>query len=1483
MLRSSLLSGGNRLGRLAGTAICAILLHASSSSGSLPASQPEGERAPLSRPPAVSELTVLGTRSFVPAPKRAPTRIVFQNGIEFDARAGEPVLPANLLAPAPAPGERLSLLVQTEAPVQSSWLEELAAAGARVECFVPNAAFLVRVDAEDRAAIEQLPFVRWTGLYHPAYRLSARSALRSSSGLGEYVVLLFDDGNLASVAQRIATAGGRVVDASDNGINKILRIELAPDRLAEVAAHPDVQWLEPRTRFSTENNNVQWVDMTFVSGNRKVWDQGIDGTGQVVMVGDSGIRTTHDMFVDSSVSITTWGDYPTHRKIIAYVKATPYNGILFGDHSGAYYHGTHTSCTFAGNDDGYGTDARDGVAKGAKIYFLDAGDDSRSIYVPGDLNDYYLPAYTGNAGGAARISSNSWGGDTGGTYTTDCMTTDQFSWEHKDFLACYSNGNAGGANTVGSPAAAKNILSSGGTRNGTSANLIYTSTSRGPTDDNRYKPTVCSPGQNLSSASGAGDSSYQTLSGTSMSCPNLAGSAALVRQYFTDGWYPTGGAVAGNAFTPTAALLRAMIVNSGVDDFSSYSIPDNNIGWGRILLDHVMYFPGDARRTVVLDELNGVTTGEAREYEVYVADASEDLKITLVWTDWPSTPAAAINLVNDLDLVVTQGATTYLGNVWSGGQSVTGGSRDDRNVEENVRRATPVVGTYTIRVEGANVPYGPQPYALVVSGGLGGAAGVLTLDAALYRPGQDLWVRVEDTDAGSSVSVTLASTTEPSGETLVLVGSDGVLEGSFPLLPFDATPADGRLSVSDGDQITVTYNDASPAHTTTATASVTWNDPEITDVSADPADITAIIDWTTDVPATSRIEFGLTPALGTYSVYDTMLVTAHSHLVEGLAPDTTYYYDVLSSDHAGNVVRDDFGGNHYRFTTGQRADVLLVIADETTLDQEKYGDAFASTGWTYNLWRKAQADTPRVGDSTYGLRSYKAIWWQVGWEQYPQFLKPARDSLTVYHDGGARIAVVSHDVAWAFDNMGSGYWSTVKSDWLHDILHASWNADPTSWSLAQGIAGDPISGGYTGGISYTPYRDGGAGDEVTGLDGTGTAAYVWKDNYAGGDNVAVRWVNGSANGTPGVGVWGGTPTRTVSMFFEWLNLNKATASDPTRADILDKTLQWLIGGDHPNAQIVAPNGGESFTSSPASISWTAATDTGAGRNLATTRLEYSDDGGQSWNLITNAPGSSPYSWDISTLPTGAFYRVRVVAMDDGSPTLTGTDMSDADFTIAIPGNETRGPVVIAGSANVSPNPVVRPANTTLTASITDVLTGGSNIVAAEWSAGAAAAAPGAGLPMAGDFGAVSADVNATVDSNTIPAGETYLWIRGQDSAGNWGAAQSVGVQVNGDAGDVAFTDGPVVEFALDANRPNPFRTDTRIRFALPAPQPVSLKVYNIAGRLVRTLVDEPLAAGRYDVIWDGRTDTGIRAAAGVYFYRVVAGSYVAERKMVRLR
>ena len=81
-----------------------------------------------------------------------------------------------------------------------------------------------------------------------------------------------------------------------------------------------------------------------------------------------------------------------------------------------------------------------------------------------DLNDLYLPPYTGNAGGAARISSNSWGSNTNGAYDLNSMQIDQFMWAHPDMYIAFSNGNAGSMGSVGSPATAKNLAGIGGVR-----------------------------------------------------------------------------------------------------------------------------------------------------------------------------------------------------------------------------------------------------------------------------------------------------------------------------------------------------------------------------------------------------------------------------------------------------------------------------------------------------------------------------------------------------------------------------------------------------------------------------------------------------------------------------------------------------------------------------------------------------------------------------------------------------------------------------------------------------------------------------------------------------------------------------------------------------------------------------------------------------------------------------------------------------------
>jgi hypothetical protein len=90
------------------------------------------------------------------------------------------------------------------------------------------------------------------------------------------------------------------------------------------------------------------------------------------------------------------------------------------------------------------------------------------------------------------------------------------------------------------------------------------------------------------------------------------------------------------------------------------------------------------------------------------------------------------------------------------------------------------------------------------------------------------------------------------------------------------------------------------------------------------------------------------------------------------------------------------------------------------------------------------------------------------------------------------------------------------------------------------------------------------------------------------------------------------------------------------------------------------------------------------------------------------------------------------------------------------------------------------------------------------------------------------------------------------------------------------------EFALGQARPNPTAGSVTISYILAQETPVAIRVYDVAGRMVRTLVNETGAPGPHEVVWDARTDDGRRVSAGVYFYRMNAGAWQSQRKGVFL-
>jgi flagellar hook assembly protein FlgD len=91
------------------------------------------------------------------------------------------------------------------------------------------------------------------------------------------------------------------------------------------------------------------------------------------------------------------------------------------------------------------------------------------------------------------------------------------------------------------------------------------------------------------------------------------------------------------------------------------------------------------------------------------------------------------------------------------------------------------------------------------------------------------------------------------------------------------------------------------------------------------------------------------------------------------------------------------------------------------------------------------------------------------------------------------------------------------------------------------------------------------------------------------------------------------------------------------------------------------------------------------------------------------------------------------------------------------------------------------------------------------------------------------------------------------------------------------------EFRLYQNYPNPFNPTTELRFDLPEAVQVQLKIFNLLGQEVATLVNEARPAGAYRLTWDSKSANGIEVTSGVYIYQIKAGKFVDSKKMMLIR
>ncbi|HVS33884.1 MAG TPA: S8 family serine peptidase [Thermoanaerobaculia bacterium] len=533
------------------------------------------------------------------------------------------------------------------------------------------------------------------------------------------------------------------------------------------------------TAASANDVSIRSMQSGSHTGGTPIFDRGIHGQGQIIAILDTGLDYRNCYFAepDGSLPPINTGTHlgglqsnnvdPSRRKVIAYnflyscdqyrdapgcedpFRPGAYEARVFDNTS----HGTRAAGAAAGDK---GTplvhDFGDGMAPGAKLVIQDGGFlgmIQNGIITGGDacsqrpgfgcpvvLTPILQQAYTQGA----RIHSNSWGdlSSPRGGYGQPAQDVDAFIASHPDMLVVFNTGNfnddkdAPPARSVSSPGAAKNTLQVGGTRGNFSRfdDVLAAYSLIGPTIDGRLKPDVVAPAF-INSADASwfvnGDLCGATQQpGTSWASPSVAGAAALVRQYYTDGFYPSGARTAGHGFTPSAALLKATIIASTravpfralqSRDVTIPPPPSNDQGFGFPVLDDALFFPGDKSRLRVVDvpTEQGLAAGETAAVLLNVR-AGTRLRAILVWTDPAGTPRSGNDttpqLVNDLDLRVTGPGVARFGN-----EEFHPGQPDRLNNVEGVLLETPAAGLYTITVNANRLGSGArQSYALVITG-----------------------------------------------------------------------------------------------------------------------------------------------------------------------------------------------------------------------------------------------------------------------------------------------------------------------------------------------------------------------------------------------------------------------------------------------------------------------------------------------------------------------------------------------------------------------------------------------------------------------------------------------------------------------------------------------------------------------------------------------------------------------------------------------
>jgi subtilisin-like proprotein convertase family protein len=826
-------------------------------------------------------------------------------------------IPGDLRAPSTPPVERERRLavVQFHGPIKDGWAESLRATGAFVVSYVPNNAYVVRVDERSHAALEQLrakPYVLGISAYEPAFKL--RPELRAADVLArihDVVVQVVADEEGAAFADALEARALAVLAPRESVLAYInVTVKLDGANVQDVARDSHVFAVEPRleARLLDEAQGQIMAGQVNAGGTQPT------GPGYLAWLAGLGFPGANPFsfsvdVTDDGVDRGSTTDVNTEFKVDGLAGGASrvmfnhnYSGDALAD--GRAGHGNINASIIGGYNGSSGTAFEDasgyqyglGIAPWARLGNSKVFSNSGAGVFNQPTATRMANAY--NAG--ARISSNSWGYTSGSNYNADTQSHDASVRDalsgtagNQELAIVFAAGNSGSAaGTVHPPGTGKNVLTVGASENfrmtgsdgcgigntgADNAMDIISFSGRGPTSDSRKKPEIVAPGTHIEGAASratgydgtgvcnqfwpTGQTLYAWSSGTSHSTPAVSGFCALIRQFYLNHGLPA----------PSPAMLKAEVV-SGARYMTGVSANDtlwsNNQGFGRT--DMGRTFDGAARVRVDQSEVLGAT-GATYTTSGSVTSTAQPFRVVLAWTDAPG-PTTGNAFVNNLDLEVTVNGTLYRGNVFSAGSSATGGTADIRNNTECVFLPAGTSGSFSITVRGTNV----------AGDGVPGNADTTDQDFALL---------VYNGDAGApapdfTLAATPPSQTITAGNPTSYTVTNGALNGFAGSVSLSATPAIGGVTFGFAPNPMAAGGSSTLSVTTTTAATPGTHTVTITGTSgalSHTTNVTLVI----NAPPTPTFTMAVTPPSQTLTAGGSTSYTVATSALNGFSGNVT--------------------------------------------------------------------------------------------------------------------------------------------------------------------------------------------------------------------------------------------------------------------------------------------------------------------------------------------------------------------------------------------------------------------------------------------------------------------------------------------------------------------------------------------------------------------------------------------------------------------